>query len=126
MPIPRIAFEQLPADARRAVADKTGTVHHTETMTGGMNSSIASVLHTGSGPVFVKGIPADHHQVDAQRREAAVAPHLPPPAPAFTGTSRPPGGACSDTRSSTAGTPTTRPARPTSSSSRTRSPSSVP
>ncbi|MFD0513712.1 hypothetical protein ACFQ0Q_32215 [Streptomyces aureus] len=81
MPIPRIAFEQLPADARRAVADKTGTVHHTETMTGGMNSGIASVLHTGSGPVFVKGIPADHHQIDAQRREAAVAPLLPASCP---------------------------------------------
>ncbi|MFE6903760.1 aminoglycoside phosphotransferase [Streptomyces sp. NPDC057717] len=81
MSIPRIPFEQLPADARRAVADKTGTVHHTETMTGGMNSSIASVLHTDSGPVFVKGIPADHHQVDAQRREAAVASHLPASCP---------------------------------------------
>jgi hypothetical protein len=79
--IPRIAFEQLPADARRAVADKTGTIHHAETMTGGMNSGIASVLDTDSGPVFVKGIPADHHQVDAQRREAAVAPHLPASCP---------------------------------------------
>ncbi|MFE2992709.1 aminoglycoside phosphotransferase [Streptomyces sp. NPDC059262] len=81
MSISRIPFEQLPADARRAVADKTGSVHHTETMSGGMNSGIASVLHTDSGPVFVKGIPSDHHQVDAQRREAAVAPHLPASCP---------------------------------------------
>ncbi|MGC9500835.1 hypothetical protein [Streptomyces sp. WG7] len=46
-----------------------------------MNSGIASVLETESGNVFVKGIPADHPQVAAQRREAAVAPHLPAPCP---------------------------------------------
>ncbi|MFF2503484.1 aminoglycoside phosphotransferase [Streptomyces sp. NPDC058067] len=46
-----------------------------------MNSSIASVLETDRGPVFVKGIPADHPQVDAQRREAAVAPYLPASCP---------------------------------------------
>ncbi|MFB6679624.1 aminoglycoside phosphotransferase [Streptomyces sp. NPDC056390] len=81
MPIPRIAFEQLPADTRRAVADKTGAVHQAVTVSGGMNSGIASVLDTDSGLVFVKGIPVDHHQVDAQRREAAIAPHLPASCP---------------------------------------------
>ncbi|MET9218758.1 aminoglycoside phosphotransferase [Streptomyces sp. NPDC003300] len=73
----RIPFEQLPADVRQAVADKTGAVHHAVTAPGGMNSGIASVLDTDSGPVFVKGIRADHPQVGAQRREAAVAAHLP-------------------------------------------------
>ncbi|WP_406386410.1 aminoglycoside phosphotransferase [Streptomyces sp. NBC_01618] len=77
----RIHFEQLPAEVRQAVADKTGAVHQAETMRGGMNSGIASVLDTDSGSVFVKGIPADHPQVGAQRREAAVAPHLPPSCP---------------------------------------------
>ncbi|WP_406471683.1 aminoglycoside phosphotransferase [Streptomyces hirsutus] len=72
----RIPFEQLPADVRQAVADKTGAVHQARTVQGGMNSGIASVLETESGSVFVKGIPADHPQVAAQRREAAVAPHL--------------------------------------------------
>jgi hypothetical protein len=77
----RIPFEQLPAEVRQAVADKTGTVHQAVTAPGGMNSGIASVLDTDSGPVFVKGIPADHPQVSAQRREAAVAPHLPSSCP---------------------------------------------
>ncbi|MER5718699.1 aminoglycoside phosphotransferase [Streptomyces sp. NPDC002132] len=77
----RISFEQLPADVRRAVADKSGTVHQAVTVQGGMNSGVASVLKTESGSVFVKGIPADHPQVSAQRREAAVAPHLPASCP---------------------------------------------
>lgn len=77
----RIPFEQLPGDVRQAVADKTGAVHQAVTVSGGMNSGIASVLETNSGSVFVKGIPADHPQVSAQRREAAVAPHLPTSCP---------------------------------------------
>ncbi|WP_234434397.1 aminoglycoside phosphotransferase [Streptomyces sp. NRRL F-5126] len=77
----RIPFEQLPADVRQAVGDKTGAVHQAVTAPGGMNSGIASILETESGSVFVKGIPADHPQVAAQRREAAVAPHLPTSCP---------------------------------------------
>jgi hypothetical protein len=77
----RIPFEQLPADVRRAIADKTGAVHQAVTAPGGMNSGIASVLDTDSGPVFVKGIPADHPQVGTQHREAEVAPHLPASCP---------------------------------------------
>ncbi|MEU0145924.1 aminoglycoside phosphotransferase [Streptomyces sp. NPDC006288] len=77
----RIPFEQLPADVRQAVVDKTGTVHEAQTVRGGMNSGIASVLETESGSVFVKGIPADHAQAGAQRREAAIAPHLPASCP---------------------------------------------
>jgi hypothetical protein len=77
----RIDFDELPADVRQAVADKTGAVHQAVTVQGGMNSGIASVLQTDSGSVFVKGIPSDHAQVDAQRREAAIAPHLPASCP---------------------------------------------
>ncbi|MEW2519024.1 aminoglycoside phosphotransferase [Actinacidiphila alni] len=77
----RIHFEQLPADVRQAVADKTGAVHQAVTAPGGMNSGIASVIDTDSGPVFLKGIPTDHPQVRAQHREAAVAPHLPASCP---------------------------------------------
>ncbi|MET8136674.1 aminoglycoside phosphotransferase [Streptomyces sp. NPDC005251] len=77
----RIPFEQLPADVRRAITDKTGAVHRALTAQGGMNSGIASVLETESGSVFVKGIPTDHPQVAAQHREATVAPHLPASCP---------------------------------------------
>ncbi|NUS16576.1 MAG: aminoglycoside phosphotransferase [Streptomyces sp.] len=81
MSMSRVPFEQLPADVRQAVADKTGAVRQAVTAPGGMNSGIASVLDTDSGPVFVKGIPTDHPQVAAQHREAAVAPHLPSSCP---------------------------------------------
>lgn len=81
MSMSRIPFEQLPGDVRQAVVDKTGAVHAAGTVRGGMNSGIASVLETESGSVFVKGIPADHPQVGAQRREAAIAPHLPASCP---------------------------------------------
>lgn len=81
MSMSRIPFEQLPAGIRRAIADKTGAVHQAATAPGGMNSGIASVLETESGRVFVKGIRTDHPQVDAQRREAAIAPHLPASCP---------------------------------------------
>ncbi|MFI0937435.1 aminoglycoside phosphotransferase [Streptomyces sp. NPDC021020] len=77
----RIPFAQLPAVVRRAVADKTGAVRQAATSPGGMNSGVASVLDTDGGPVFVKGIPTAHPQVGAQRREAAVAPHLPSSCP---------------------------------------------
>jgi hypothetical protein len=77
----RISFEQLPVEVRQAVADKAGAVYRAATTPGGTNSGVASVLNTDSGSVFVKGIPSDHPQVDAQRREAAVAPHLPPSCP---------------------------------------------
>ncbi|MET8584015.1 aminoglycoside phosphotransferase [Streptomyces collinus] len=77
----RIAYEQLPAGVRQAVAEKIGAVHSSLTAQGGMNSGIASVLETNSGRVFVKGIPSDHPQVAAQRREAAVASYLPASCP---------------------------------------------
>jgi hypothetical protein len=77
----RIPFEQLPAEVRQAVADKTGAVRDSATARGGVNSGVACVLHTDSGRVFVKGIPTGHPQVGAQRREAWVAPHLPASCP---------------------------------------------
>ncbi|MGW5990783.1 aminoglycoside phosphotransferase [Streptomyces anulatus] len=77
----RIPFEQLPADVRHAVVDKTGRLHAARTVRGGMNSGIASVLETESGSVFVKGVPANHPQAGAQHREAAIAPHLPASCP---------------------------------------------
>ncbi|WP_405896025.1 aminoglycoside phosphotransferase [Streptomyces sp. NBC_00104] len=74
-------FHELPAEARQAIADKTGPVQAARTAGGGMNSGIAALLDTDSGPVFVKGIPADHPQAPAQQREAGINPHLPQDCP---------------------------------------------
>lgn len=81
MSMTRIHFEHLPRDVHHAVADKTGAIHDVMNASGGMNSGVAAVLETDSGRVFVKGIPVSHPQVGAQRREAAVAPHLPASCP---------------------------------------------
>lgn len=77
MSMPRRHFHDLPAEARQAIADKTGLVHAARTAEGGLNSGIATFLDTDSGTLFVKGIPVDHTQAPAQRREAAINPHLP-------------------------------------------------
>ncbi|MQY15155.1 hypothetical protein SRB5_53330 [Streptomyces sp. RB5] len=77
MSIPRRHFRDLPLEARRAVADKTGPIRAARTANGGMNSAVAVVLDTETGPLFVKGIPQDHPQAASQRREAAINPYLP-------------------------------------------------
>ena len=70
-------FHDLPVEARQAIVSKVGPVHAARTADGGLNSGIAAFLDTDHGPVFVKGIPTDHPQAPAQRREAAINPHLP-------------------------------------------------
>ncbi|MGW1675560.1 aminoglycoside phosphotransferase [Streptomyces sp. NPDC002324] len=70
-------FHDLPAQARQAIADKSGPIRAARTAKGGLNSGIAAFLDTDDGPLFVKGIPADNPQAPAQRREAAINPHLP-------------------------------------------------
>ncbi|MFF0590985.1 aminoglycoside phosphotransferase [Streptomyces sp. NPDC003781] len=70
-------FHDLPVEARQAIAERAGPVHAARTADGGLNSGIAAFLDTGQGSVFVKGIPTDHPQAPAQRREAAINPHLP-------------------------------------------------
>ncbi|WP_437109200.1 aminoglycoside phosphotransferase [Streptomyces sp. enrichment culture] len=73
----RRRFHDLPAEARQAITGKIGPVHAARTADGGLNSGIATFLDTDHGPIFVKGIPTNHPQAPAQRREAAINPHLP-------------------------------------------------
>lgn len=75
--MPRITWNELPAATRAAAAVHTGTVHTAHSVGNGINSGIATLLHTEYGPVFVKGVPADHPQVRTQQREAEINPHLP-------------------------------------------------
>ncbi|MCX4433444.1 aminoglycoside phosphotransferase [Streptomyces mirabilis] len=81
MSMPRVAFDELPAAARQAVILQTGRITAAHTAGGGINSAIATLLDTETGPVFVKGIPADNPQVASQRREIAISPHLPASCP---------------------------------------------
>ncbi|MEB8341301.1 aminoglycoside phosphotransferase [Streptomyces endophyticus] len=81
MAMPRLHFEELNDAVREAITDKTGTIYAARTAGGGMNSGVAALLDTDSGPVFVKGIPHDHPQVHAQQREAVINPYLPDASP---------------------------------------------
>ncbi len=50
-------------------------------MSAGLNSQFAAVLETDDGPLFVKGLRADHPGVVRQQREAMINPHVLPLAP---------------------------------------------
>ena len=81
MSMSRLAWHDLPADARAAVHEHTGPFLTSADVTTGANSGVAVKAYTSAGPVFIKGIPTDHRQVKTQRREAAVNPYLPQSAP---------------------------------------------
>lgn len=72
----RITWDDLPAAAQAAIADRTGPIRTVRMISAGANSPLAAVLETKHGPVFVKGMPADSRGVASQAREAAVAPHV--------------------------------------------------
>lgn len=88
MPVDRIHWDYLPAQARRAVEQHTGPIERAETAAAGANSGIAATLHTATGNLFVEGVPSEHPQARTQQREADIAPTCPPPAPACCGAYR--------------------------------------
>jgi hypothetical protein len=71
----RIGWDQVPAEVRNAVCERTGPVITAHTASEGLNSEIAAFLHTAAGPVFVKGRPAGRAAV-TQRREAVINPYV--------------------------------------------------
>ncbi|MER5466616.1 aminoglycoside phosphotransferase [Streptomyces sp. NPDC002668] len=81
MSMPRTHWDDLPAAARSAITGRTGPVQGVETAQGGANSGFAARVHTPSGVVFIKGMPADHSQMPTQRREADINPYLPAASP---------------------------------------------
>jgi len=72
MPVPRIAWEHLPASVRHAVEALIGPVVSATTVGDGQNSAIATILQTRQGRVFVKGLRTDHRGVVTQQREAEL------------------------------------------------------
>jgi len=72
----QIDYEALPALVREVVAERTGEVRSARSAEAGTNSTLAALLDTESGAVFIKGLPKDHRGARAQQREAAVAPFV--------------------------------------------------
>ncbi|WP_235619382.1 phosphotransferase [Embleya scabrispora] len=72
----RIAWDALSVRTRTAVHALTGRIHSARPVEGGHHSALAVHLDTTDGPVFVKGIRADHPLASAQRREARIGESL--------------------------------------------------
>ncbi|WP_438489536.1 phosphotransferase [Streptomyces sp. S186] len=70
---PRIDWADLPAAARNAVEECSGTVLVVEPIADGLTCAMAARLVTGAGAFFVKGVPVeDGRGCAAQRWELAV------------------------------------------------------
>ena len=73
----RFEWQELPADVRKVVQDRTGLVRHAESASAGRNSAFAASLDTADGQVFCKGGRTDSPQAVMHRNEAEVSPFLP-------------------------------------------------
>ena len=83
MPLDRISYWNLPMVVRNKIEDTTGIVTSANSVGDGLNSSVATLLHTPKGRYFVKALPADHRWVWTQAREAEIAQYVHPVAPAL-------------------------------------------
>ncbi|MFG1879592.1 hypothetical protein ACGFIV_32640 [Sphaerisporangium sp. NPDC049003] len=63
-------------ETRAAVEKHTGSVRSSRTVSEGLNSAVAAILHTPSGRVFVKGLHRDYPRRWAQDMEAMINPHV--------------------------------------------------
>jgi hypothetical protein len=80
--VSHIAWADLPAAVRAAVTTRIGPVAAARDVPHGYNCRHASILHTGSGPVFVKAATGPECTA-AHDREQTTAPYVAPVAPAL-------------------------------------------
>jgi hypothetical protein len=83
VPLDRISYWNLPMVVRNKIEDTIGIVASAPPVGAGLNSSVATLLHTSEGRYFVKALPADHRWVWTQAREAEIAQYVRPVAPAL-------------------------------------------
>lgn len=76
MSVERISYWNLPMVVRNKIEDTTGIVTTAPNIGEGLNSSVASVLHTPTKRYFVKALPSDHRWVWTQAREAEIAQYV--------------------------------------------------
>ncbi|REE97770.1 aminoglycoside phosphotransferase [Thermomonospora umbrina] len=72
----RVHWEELPEATRRAVERHTGPVVAARTVTQGRNCTVAAVLDTRRGEVFVKGVHRSHPRIWTQDMEESVNSHV--------------------------------------------------
>lgn len=81
MPLNRIPYRHLPTTVRIQVEDVTGSIIAATSVGAGLNSSVATLLHTSTGRYFAKALLCDHRWAWTQAREAEIAAHVRPVAP---------------------------------------------
>lgn len=70
-----VQWAELPPSLRALIEAETGTVTRTEEVAEGLNCFLALVIHTGGGPLFLKGVRTSSHAEHAQlTREQQVNP----------------------------------------------------
>ncbi len=74
----RIEYAALPAPVRAAVEAHTGPVRKSRSAEAGVNSAVAAILDTETGPVFLKADPDGESGAGSpnQERERAVNPYI--------------------------------------------------
>ncbi|MFG1709262.1 hypothetical protein ACFLIM_39330 [Nonomuraea sp. M3C6] len=76
MALTRVDWEDLPAATRGAIEKHTGRVRSARTVSEGLNSSVAMLLSTEVGPVFVKGLRRAYPRRWTQDMEWMVNPYV--------------------------------------------------
>lgn len=72
----RTHWEDLSEGIHSAIQAQTGAVLRAHTVSEGLNSEIAAVLHTSTNKVFIKGLRSDHSRVWTQQMEAMINPYV--------------------------------------------------
>jgi hypothetical protein len=81
MTVQHTDWEDLGQPVHDLIQAQAGPVLGARTVTAGLNCQLAVVLDTAGGPLFVKGLRADHPGVVRQHREAMINPYVLPLAP---------------------------------------------
>lgn len=69
-------WEDLSKAIHSAIQAQTGAVLRAHTVSEGLNSEIAAVLHTSTNKVFIKGLRSNHPRAWTQQMEAMVNPYV--------------------------------------------------
>jgi hypothetical protein len=74
--MPHTHWGNLSEGIRSAIQAQAGPVLRAQTMSEGLNSEIAAVLHTATDKVFIKGLRSNHPRVWTQQMEAMINPYV--------------------------------------------------
>jgi hypothetical protein len=69
-------WEELSEGVRSAIRTKTGHVLRAQTVSEGLNSEIAAILHTSTDKIFIKGLRSDNPRAWTQQMEVMINPYV--------------------------------------------------